>query len=217
MSNDNTSKVGHRHTASEVRGGKWPLAMLPDEVTTQPVVDALEASLTADIEAAVANIDASQITSGTLATARVPDLDAAKITTGVLNPARVGGAWAAYTPTLTASTTNPNLGTAQSVVAAFTRVGKTVHWRAVLQSGGTGISAGSGTYNLTLPVAIRAGLPFPIVGSGWMYGNGGVFTPLVMDGNPGRLLMPSGAFLSHTQGFTAAGHVLSLSGTYEGD
>lgn len=143
--------------------------------------------------------------------------DASAVVSGVLDPARLGGAWATYTPTLTASTTNPNLGSTGTIVAAFTRVGKTVHWRAVLQSGGTGISAGSGTYNLTLPVAIRAGLPFPIVGSGWMYGNGGVFTPLVMDGNPGRLLMPSGAFLSHTQGFTAAGHVLSLSGTYEGD
>lgn len=59
--------------------------------------------------------------------------------------------WTAYTPTLTAVTTNPTLGTGSVAVGAYKRIGKTVFWRASILCGSAGVVAGSGTYQLSLP------------------------------------------------------------------
>jgi hypothetical protein len=59
--------------------------------------------------------------------------------------------WTAYTPTLTATVTNPTLGTGSSVSGFYKRIGKTVFWRAVIQAGSAAVAAGSGTYSLSLP------------------------------------------------------------------
>lgn len=89
---------------------------------------------------------------------QVADLSSAQTLTNktlgagtVVSPgtADITGAWTAYTPTLTASTTNPSGYTIQG---AYMQVGKTVHWRVLISSGGTG---GSGTYSIGLPVAAR--------------------------------------------------------------
>lgn len=66
-----------------------------------------------------------------------------------------GSAWTAYTPTLTASTTNPTMGTGSSRVGAYQQVGKTVHVRVAVVFGTSGAAAGSGTYRVSLPVTAK--------------------------------------------------------------
>jgi hypothetical protein len=60
-------------------------------------------------------------------------------------------AWVSYTPVLTATTTNPTIGS--SVFnAAYCKIGKTVHVRLNLTIG-AGFVVGSGAYLFSLPVA----------------------------------------------------------------
>lgn len=73
---------------------------------------------------------------------------AADVNAGIV---AVKAAWTAYTPTLTAATTAPNLGTGGKMYAAYKQVGKTVTVRFRVQFG-TGFTAGSGYYILSLPV-----------------------------------------------------------------
>lgn len=61
----------------------------------------------------------------------------------------VGGAWAAYTPSWTASTTSPTLGTS-TVTGRYRKMGKTVDVHISITIG-TGFSAGSGNYTFGLP------------------------------------------------------------------
>ena len=68
------------------------------------------------------------------------------------------GAWTAYTPSLTASTTNPNIGSTGNIGGRYIQIGKTVIGQAKVVFGGTGVSAGSGVYYISLPVtALNAG------------------------------------------------------------
>jgi hypothetical protein len=61
-------------------------------------------------------------------------------------------AWTSYTPALTASTTNPTLGTGSVVAGKYKQIGKTVFGWAKLQFGTSGVAAGSGVYRISLPV-----------------------------------------------------------------
>ena len=65
----------------------------------------------------------------------------------------VPGAWTNYTPTLTASTTNPTLGTGSSTVGRYSQVGKTVTGYGAILFGSSGAAAGNGEYLVSLPVA----------------------------------------------------------------
>lgn len=67
----------------------------------------------------------------------------------------LGPTWTSYTPAMTATTTNPTLGTGSSVLGAWTRSGKTVHARAYIKCGTSGTATGSGTYRVSLPVTAR--------------------------------------------------------------
>lgn len=62
------------------------------------------------------------------------------------------GAYDAYTPTLTASTTNPTLGTGSSATGYYKRLGHRVEGYASILFGSAGVAAGSGHYGLLLPV-----------------------------------------------------------------
>ena len=62
------------------------------------------------------------------------------------------GAYTAYTPTLTATVTNPTLGSGSSAVGYYKRVGRWVDGYAVITFGSSGVAAGSGYYGLLLPV-----------------------------------------------------------------
>lgn len=73
------------------------------------------------------------------------------------------GAWTAYTPSFTASTTNPNVGSTGAISGRYIQIGKTIIGHAKVTFGGTGISAGSGVYYISFPVtALNAG---QVVGS----------------------------------------------------
>ena len=69
-------------------------------------------------------------------------------------------AWTSYTPTLTASTTNPTNWTR---TGHYMQVGKLVVARIALVAGGS-MTAGSGTYRVALPVTAASGqatIPHP--------------------------------------------------------
>jgi hypothetical protein len=61
-------------------------------------------------------------------------------------------AWASYVPTLTATTSNPNLGTGSSFTGKFKSNNKVVSGWANIAAGSAGVTAGSGTYRISLPV-----------------------------------------------------------------
>ena len=120
--------------------------------------------------------------------------------------------WTPYTPVVTASTTNPNIGTTGTAIGSWTEANGMVFWRVRIVAAGTGITAGSGTYFLSLPPKV----PNPgdqITGSGWMYGVLG-FKNMILDGvSPCRMIMADGNVVSNTQGFQS-GSVLEASGWY---
>ncbi|WP_405018179.1 hypothetical protein OHV05_15430 [Kitasatospora sp. NBC_00070] len=60
------------------------------------------------------------------------------------------GAWTAFTPVWTASTTNPILGNG-TLVGRYTRVGKTITYAGTLRTGST-TNGGAGIWNMSLPV-----------------------------------------------------------------
>lgn len=61
--------------------------------------------------------------------------------------------YVAYTPVLTASTTNPTLGTGAVVTGSYCVIGDMVHYIAYIKFGTSGVSAGSGEYYVSLPVS----------------------------------------------------------------
>ena len=62
------------------------------------------------------------------------------------------GDYTDFTPTLTASTTSPNMGSTAVRKGRYIRFGNMIHYYFNLVFGGTGISAGSGGYRISLPV-----------------------------------------------------------------
>lgn len=67
----------------------------------------------------------------------------------------MGGAWVAYAPVLTASATNPTMGSS-TLTGSSTQVGKTVHWKAILTiTTGGAWNPGSGTYTISTPSAMK--------------------------------------------------------------
>ena len=72
-------------------------------------------------------------------------------------PRRDGGgsAWTSYTPTLTATTTSPTPGSGSVVTGAYYQLGKMVTYRATIKFGTSGVAAGSGFYEVSLPVTAR--------------------------------------------------------------
>jgi hypothetical protein len=69
--------------------------------------------------------------------------------------AGTGPAWTSYTPAMTASTTNPNIGSTGTAQGRYMQIGKLVHFYATITPGGTGIAGGSGGYAISLPVTAR--------------------------------------------------------------
>lgn len=79
----------------------------------------------------------------------------------------IGAAWETWTPALTASTTNPTLGTGSTAAGRYGRIQKTVFGNCRIFFGTSGTNAGSGFYFVSLPVTAQAsGVP---AGSGWIY------------------------------------------------
>lgn len=66
--------------------------------------------------------------------------------------AEMQGGYASYTPTITASTTAPTMGTGATATGRYKRLGHRVVGDAVIVFGSSGVVAGSGYYGLSLPV-----------------------------------------------------------------
>jgi hypothetical protein len=62
-------------------------------------------------------------------------------------------AWTSYTPALTASGTNPTLGSGSVATGKYKQIGKTVFGWAKIAFGTSGVSAGSGILRISLPIA----------------------------------------------------------------
>lgn len=75
------------------------------------------------------------------------------LTAATLNT--IGAVWETYTPTLTASTTNPNLGSTGSAAGRYARVNKLVFGNAQFVFNGAGINAGFGFYFCSLPITAQ--------------------------------------------------------------
>lgn len=66
--------------------------------------------------------------------------------------------WQDYTPVLTATTTNPTLGTGSIAVARYTRRYGVVHYQGLIQFGTSGAAAGTGDYRISLPVTANTSI-----------------------------------------------------------
>lgn len=66
------------------------------------------------------------------------------------------GTSSSYTPTLTASTTNPTLGSGSTSTGVYFQINDLVMFQFVIAFGSSGESAGSGNYLLALPVSASA-------------------------------------------------------------
>jgi hypothetical protein len=69
----------------------------------------------------------------------------------------IQAAWTAYTPTLTATTTSPTLGTGSSATGAYLQIGKLFFVRGVIVFGTSGVVAGSGNYRVSMPTSLSTG------------------------------------------------------------
>lgn len=65
-------------------------------------------------------------------------------------------AYANHTPVLLASVVNPTLGAGATQYGRFVQVGKLVHYFGLINVGGAGFAAGTGTYRIDLPVNAAA-------------------------------------------------------------
>lgn len=74
----------------------------------------------------------------------------------------LGGAWQAYTPSWTATTTNPNIGNG-TITGNYQQYGKTIAFRIGVIMGST-TTYGSGQYVLSLPVATAAPMRWHFTG-----------------------------------------------------
>lgn len=86
------------------------------------------------------------------------------------------GAWRSWTPTLTASTTNPTLGTNSTAAGIYVKLGRLIVAQFAIQFGTSGTAAGSGAYRISLPVAAAqqfvAAAGFHTVGSVRLFNSG---------------------------------------------
>ena len=79
------------------------------------------------------------------------------LTAATLNT--IGAVWETWTPVLTGSTTNPNLGSTGTATGRYARVNKIVIAQAQFVFNGAGIAAGSGFYKCSLPITAQAANP----------------------------------------------------------
>jgi hypothetical protein len=81
----------------------------------------------------------------------------------------IGDPWTAYTPVLTATTTNPTLGTGSSQLGRYVAAGKWITYQYRITFGTSGTAAGSGTYLISLPVAPATPVSNAYVGTGFCF------------------------------------------------
>lgn len=79
--------------------------------------------------------------------------------------------YSSYTPALTATTTNPTLGSGSSAVGDYAQDNKVVVGNFEITFGSSGVAAGSGTYLVSLPVNADTTFSVRHIGSAQVYHN----------------------------------------------
>lgn len=89
----------------------------------------------------------------------------------------LNGPWTAFTPALTATTSNPTLGSGSIAYGRYkVQASGLVEGQGQISFGSSGTAAGSGNYLVSLPSAAKAPQSpqtSVIVGSGWLYDSSG--------------------------------------------
>jgi hypothetical protein len=124
--------------------------------------------------------------------------------------------WTSWTPTLTAVSVNPNIGSTGTTVGRYLKIGRMVIFTATIESGGSGIAAGTGEYRINLPVNTSS--VFSAIASGWVFSTAAGRGIISLDNFVGtsqlRMLYQNGTVGSGSFG-VGAGFSLSISGTYQ--
>jgi len=80
-----------------------------------------------------------------------------------------GGTYSSWTPTLIGSSSNPSLGSTGSISGRYCQNGDLVTAHVIITFGGSGISVGSGAYQITFPVPASTALSNYAHGYGYAY------------------------------------------------
>jgi len=90
-----------------------------------------------------------------MATQYTAGLSAGQMSTAAIMNS-IGAAWETWTPALTASTTNPTLGTGSSATGRYGRIQKTVYGQGQITFGTSGTNNGAGFYFVSIPITAQA-------------------------------------------------------------
>lgn len=125
--------------------------------------------------------------------------------------------WADYTPALTASSSNPTMGSGSVAVGRYVQDGETISgWARIVF--GTGMAAGSGTYRISLPVAPKTETVERVVGSTFHWIGTGGSVPAGAAAIPASAtyvaLRAGGIHVDSGAGWVATGEI-NISFTYE--
>lgn len=145
------------------------------------------------------------------------------ITATWLDPGSTDAPWADWVPTITGTTTNPNLGSTATKTGRFVRIGTMVHGNFDIRPLGTGITVGSGTYAIPLPYTARGdrdvACSFVLEDGSNLYGGFGLILAGTSEISRLRLIDPakSGLLTNWGSAFIGVktGEILSGSFTYE--
>jgi hypothetical protein len=122
----------------------------------------------------MAFVTPTNVTVGTVLTASRYNAD---VTDNMTELAPFFSAWTSFTPTLTASSGGLNLGSTATQTGAYLKVGRVMFWRAEWVANGSGIAAGTGEYQFTIPGSFLAAAPTAAnVGNGTVFGGSGNYS-----------------------------------------
>lgn len=128
-----------------------------------------------------------------------------------------GGSFSSYSPTWTATTTNPNVGSTGSIVGQYRDDGAVVHYEIAITLGGVGVSAGSGVYEFSLPVTAALGIA-PAGLAVFRRGGATFYARLAMTNTAGdkvQLTSDGGTRMTNaTPAAPASGDTINISGSY---
>lgn len=126
-------------------------------------------------------------------------------------------AWTSFTPTLTAVTTDPTLGSGGGADGRYRRLGKLIIAQVFVGFGGSGVSNGAGVYFVPPPVAPTAiGLTDALIGHGYIYDASATTVRLVAVVSTGGMFVDNGGFVTESAPFAwAAGDQIQLNLAYE--
>jgi hypothetical protein len=129
------------------------------------------------------------------------------------------GAWSSYTPVLTASSSNPTLGSGSSATGRYQRLGRRVTFEAQITFGTSGTATGSGTYRVSVPATIDSAWWGHTIGNAVLIDTGTPYPRSVSVGADGtyvEMYSEASAAVTHAVPFSwAASDIIRITGTYE--